>query len=333
MKYKMSIIVLTASLASTLVIGCGGYQATSARESSESYSSAVQNDSLAQSNSNVQINDTKDSIYSIDGTFSNIDILTDIADITVQKGSPAQVEVHLSDQYRFDLEIKEDTLYLTEKQNISWWRHFINFSFGSSENSIIVTLAQDQWDEFITASDTGSIYIKDQNADTFTIDSDTGSIKLENCQAADIHTDNDTGNIEVNNCQATTIRTTNDTGATDLHNVSANVSSESDTGKINISNGNLTDLKAESDTGAIAVTQTSVYNIDLKTDTGKIELEVGGEKNDYNYDFNFDTGHIKLAQDKYSSGTYQLNNNATKNMTLRSSTGSCSIQFFQPDDQ
>lgn len=302
MKYKMAIIVLTASLASALVIGCGSYQASSDGKNAETYSFDVLDDA------------SKDSIYSIDQTFSNVDILTEIADITVQKGSPSQVEVHLSDEYYFDLQTKDDTLYLTEKQDIPWWRHFIHVNFGSSKNSVIVTLEQDQWDDFVAVSDTGSIYIEDQNADTFTIDSDTG-------------------NIELNHCQATALHTNNDTGATILTNISADVSSESDTGNIHISNGNLTNLKAESDTGSVHVAQTTLDNINVKTDTGKIEVEAGGSKNDYNYDFNFDTGHIELAQDKYSSGTYQISNNASKNMTLRSDTGSCSIQFFQPDDR
>ncbi len=251
MKYKMAIAVLTITLISALVIGCGNriYSSTEASAADHSVNQEISSDRPA---------GEATTIYSIDGEFSNIDILAEVADITVQKGTETQAEVHISNHYRFEYEINNDTLYLTEKRDGPFWTHFINFN-NISDSSIVVTLTEKQWESFKAESDIGNVYIEDQTADNCMINSSTGK-------------------IELNNCQSDTVILTNDTGDIYLNHISANVQSETDTGKISICDSDLTDLKAESDTGAIKITQTKANNIDLKTDTGKIDVEVGGGK-------------------------------------------------------
>ena len=97
---------------------------------------------------------TEQEVYDISGDYSRMDIQADLADIVIQPGPAASMEVSLEEGYEMEQVIEDDTLYLTERNYQPFWRKIIHF--GSVRNSVVITLPENVIEELVVSSDVSS---------------------------------------------------------------------------------------------------------------------------------------------------------------------------------
>ena len=212
--------------------------------------------------------------YEIKENFENIKIITDTADIdfVLSENLNTLIICEEHKNIKHSVNVKENTLLVEVNDNRKWYEHI-----GISTSKITIYLSKNEYDEFITESDTGNIRIKSINANKFDLSTSTGNLKIVNTKCKNLFSESDTGNILLENVIASEkFKIETDTGNVKFKDSDASdIFVKTDTG--NVTGNLLTDkvIFAESDTGNIDVPKVMTdEKCEIITDTGDIKITI-----------------------------------------------------------
>ena len=212
--------------------------------------------------------------YEIKETFKDIKIFTDTADIdfVLSENLNTLIICEEHKNIKHTVNIKENTLLIEADDNRKWYEHI-----GISTSKITIYLPKNEYDEFITESDTGNIRIKSINANKLDLSTSTGNLNIVNTKCKNLFSKSDTGNILLENVIASEkFKIETDTGDVKFKDSDASdIFVKTDTG--NVTGNLLTDkvIFAESDTGNIDVPKVITdEKCEIITDTGDIKITI-----------------------------------------------------------
>ncbi|MBQ6702661.1 MAG: DUF4097 family beta strand repeat protein [Clostridia bacterium] len=227
--------------------------------------------------------------------FSNIRISADTPDISfvISENETPRVDSQTMSTSKYSVYVKNDTLYITEKESFSWF-DLVRFNFGKS--SITVYISKSVYNSIIIETDTGDISLKDITAESISLESDTGNIKLANTKVnKNIILENNTGNTTLTSVECTVLSGESDTGNITFTDViaSGKINLESDTGNIKLNDCDGGSLEIESDTGNVTGVLLTEKTFVAKSDTGNVK--VPKETTGGRCYIETDTGNIKFT--------------------------------------
>jgi len=212
--------------------------------------------------------------YEIKENFENIKIITDTADIdfVLSENLNTLIICEEHKNIKHSVNVKENTLLVEVNDNRKWYEHI-----GISTSKITIHLSKNEYDEFITESDTGNIRIESINANKLDLSTDTGNLKIVNIKCKNLFSTSDTGNILLENVIAEEqFKIETDTGNVKFKDSDASdIFVKTDTG--NVTGNLLTDkvIFAESETGDIDVPKVMAdEKCEIITETGDIKITI-----------------------------------------------------------
>lgn len=233
--------------------------------------------------------------HTFEEDFSNIRISVDTPDINfiISENETPRVDSQTMSTSKYSVYVKNDTLYITEKESFSWF-DLVRFNFGKS--SITVYISKSVYNSIIIETDTGDISLNDITAESISLESDTGNIKLANTKVnKNINLENNTGNTTLTSVECTVLSGESDTGNITFTDViaSGKINLESDTGNIKLNDCDGGSLEIESDTGNVTGVLLTEKTFVAKSDTGSVK--VPKETTGGRCYIETDTGNIKFT--------------------------------------
>ncbi len=145
-------------------------------------------------------------------------------------------------------------------------------------------------------SNTGSIYVKNVDAQSLDLKTDTGGVFVSDAIVdGNLLLDSDTGSTSLTNVKGGQMTLSTDTGyakLTNVEGVSLNV--DVDTGYVLISDSTFTqDIFIRSSTGNVTINDSEALSFDIKTSTGDVKMN-HDDISEYRYDLKTDTGTIRI---------------------------------------
>ncbi len=273
-------------------------------------------------------------VLALDGSYSAIDLRTDFADIEIRSGETASCEVYMDKWYHMEQTVRDNTLYLSEKDSEPFWKKI--FHFSSFRNRIVMTLPQDFTDTLTVESDTGDVVISGLDTDQLTVRADTGDVQMSGLRSAGMTVKNDSGAVSLENCTAHSIEAKTDTGKLVLTDCTAeSMDVQSDTGNIRMAGLRTGQIGLQNDTGDTKIQLSTGADVSAQLDTGDFSLTLPGREADYNYDLVNMTGNTVIGSDHAgrSELTYVVDNHAQSTVKVRNDTGDIKILFSDQTEE
>lgn len=210
--------------------------------------------------------------FEINDKFSDIEIITDTADIEFILSENLNTSVVCAEQKNINhsVRVKDNTLLIKVDDNRKWYE-YININFGKTK--ITIYLPKNEYGELFIDSDTGNINIPNNfNFNSIDIIDDTGNVKNYASVNDNIKIKTSTGNIHIENINANIIDLSASTGNIKIVNAKcANLLSKVDTGNVLLKNVVATEkFIIETDTGDVKFVASDASDIFVKTDTGNV---------------------------------------------------------------
>lgn len=210
--------------------------------------------------------------YEINDKFSDIEIITDTADIEVILSENLNTSVVCAEQKNINhsVRVKDNTLLIKVDDNRKWYE-YININFGKTK--ITIYLPKNEYGELFIDSDTGNINIPNNfNFNSIDIIDDTGNVKNYASVNDNIKIKTSTGNIHIENINANIIDLSASTGNIKIVNAKCvDLLSKVDTGNVLLKNVVATEkFIIETDTGDVKFVASDASDIFVKTDTGNV---------------------------------------------------------------
>lgn len=210
--------------------------------------------------------------FEINDKFSDIEIITDTADIEFILSENLNTSVVCTEQKNINhsVRVKDNTLLIKVDDNRKWYE-YININFGKTK--ITIYLPKNEYGELFIDSDTGNINIPNNfNFNSIDIIDDTGNVKNYASVNDNIKIKTSTGNIHIENINANIIDLSASTGNIKIVNAKcANLLSKVDTGNVLLKNVVATEkFIIETDTGDVKFVASDASDIFVKTDTGNV---------------------------------------------------------------
>ena len=210
--------------------------------------------------------------YEINDKFSDIEIITDTADIEFILSENLNTSVVCIEQKNINhsVRVKDNTLLIKVDDNRKWYE-YININFGKTK--ITIYLPKNEYGDLFIDSDTGNINIPNNfNFNSIDIIDDTGNVKNYASVNDNIKIKTSTGNIHIENINANIIDLSASTGNLKIINAKCvNLLSKVDTGNVLLKNVVATEkFIIETDTGDVKFVASDASDIFVKTDTGNV---------------------------------------------------------------
>lgn len=242
--------------------------------------------------------------------FKNINVETDLNSI----------EIIPSDQYKLDLKYKKD---------------YINIKYKIENGTLNIKEAKIKNDtynlEYYKKNRDSSlkIYIpKGIKLDNLSISSNISNLCLNKLDVYNIDLSCDTGNINVNNCKVEQLDMATATGSINVDGLdSLNAKFKSNMGNINILNSSVKEnLELSNNIGYTKFKGEILGNINVSNNLGNIELDIGKNEDEYNYNLKNDSGNI-IINDEVKSRKFIKNNKSKFDMNLKCNSGDINLKF------
>lgn len=251
--------------------------------------------------------------HKINGSFQNISIVTDTADILFvpSENETSTVICHEQENAKHAVSVNGDTLVI-EVVDTRKWYELIGINFDTPK--IMVYMPQGQYGALTVTSDTGDVEIpKDYQFESIAVSESTGDVTSYASAQDCIKIKTSTGNIRIANISTGTLDLFVSTGKTTLTGiqcqalasrgstgdialedviVAKKLSIERSTGDVKFARCDAEEIFVETDTGNVTGTLLSEKVFITETDTGKIHIPntaTGGR-----CEITTDTGNIKI---------------------------------------
>ena len=259
--------------------------------------------------------DYETNVHDISGTFDNISINTDTADITFELSENGECKAvcHEIKELPHSVQVKGDTLEITWTDNrkakdyigIAMEETTITFYLPRAEYDLLyikdttgdITVPKEFCFENIEiCATTGDVECCASAEENFIIETDTGDIKAENVSANDMALSVTTGHITLGNAECGgNIKVSVTTGETAIRGVRCeNLAAEGDTGDIMLTDVIATGaLSIERTTGDVTFDRCDAAEIFVMTDTGDVGGSLLSEKH---YVISTNTGDVEVPR-------------------------------------
>lgn len=247
-----------------------------------------------------------------------------VGTVTIEEGEYFQVEATNIEEEDFSETINNGEWRIEYKPNISSVNNVIDvmgmeISLGpihigdSQKPSFKITVPKDFYAKnMVIDLNTATLKADSLDADNLDINLNTGEMNLENivAQKADIYVN--TGHATVDKMQ-----------------VAQKTYLEVNTGDFIIDDINAKDIKAKCGVGKLDFTGVITGDNYIDNNVGDVEINVEGNKNDYNYDVNCGYGSVIINDEKYSDVKTQVesNMNAKNNFTIGCGVGKVKLNI------
>lgn len=204
-----------------------------------------------------------------DSSFTNIDVLTDNADVVIEPTKSSEVTVEYTGaskkkKFNFDADVKGETLSVQLEQKRPF---FFSFGFHSGDLKLTISVPEKQY---------GNLQVE----------SDNGRIDIEELNSEHVYLETDNGQIQVRNIEAKTVDVETDNGKVILEHVEGEIRGATDNGRI------------------FLLTNEINWPIDLSTDNGSIEIKTKTEPTNATFDANVGNGKITIFGEDTKVKTY-----------------------------
>ena len=252
------------------------------------------------------------------------------------------------DDWMFNDDVAGTFEIIQQEKQVLW--NWFNFSFVDDEyREVHLYIPHDWMITLDAASSVGSIEMLYQNLRPFTaihVSTDTGSIRLKNIEANLLEADLETGDISLVNVNIQgDIEISNSTGDIDLTNViGQDTNVQTSTGKISLETFDLSTLDVRvstgrielsegtmngqcllrSDTGSITISMVEASGFDVDSSTGDVTMTVA-DLALYRFDLETDTGTIRI--DGMSQGNEHQTSTGSILTIISVNTGSITIHL------
>jgi DUF4097 and DUF4098 domain-containing protein YvlB len=130
-----------------------------------------------------------------DSSFTDIDVLTDNADVMIVPTESLEVTVEYTGaskktKFNFDADVKGDTLSVQLEQKR---RFFFSFGFHSGDLKLTISVPEKQYGNLQVESDNGRIDIEKLNSDNVYLETDNGQIQVRDMEAKTVNVETDNG--------------------------------------------------------------------------------------------------------------------------------------------
>ena len=267
-------------------------------------------------------------VYDISGDYSRLDSQAELADVTVQSGSTASMEVRLEDGYEIEQTVEDDTLYLTEMDRKPFWRRIIHFR--SAQNSIVITLPHDVIEDLAVSSDVADISISGQKLHSLSVKQSSADVFLSDCEGEDFQIENANGNIQLKNVAAS-LRAELQNGDLEILNGSGDsLHISNQNGKAEASGADYTQIDAASANGDINLQKVQTDSITLSNKNGNVSLELAGEQALFDYDITNHNGKVMIGENTVGTfhTEFKFSNDAGKQITADLNNGDLTVTFL-----
>ena len=212
--------------------------------------------------------------YTIDESFSNLDIDVTTSEVTFIKTNEAKAKVVLDEKEKeyHTVEVKDGTLEIKKVNTKKWFEYIFKLNF--SRMKVTVYLPLSAYQNVKINSSTGNIKIpNDFSFGNVTISVSTGNVSFEAKTSGDFVVSASTGKVTLNKANiggAATISVS--TGNIELTEVKAkSLDISASTGKVTLTKTIVTDLtKIKTSTGDVLFTDSDSGSLNVKTSTGSV---------------------------------------------------------------
>lgn len=271
--------------------------------------------------------------YDISDDYSVLDIDVSIAELTIQEGEEASMEVNMDKWYKMDRVLQDDTLYLTEENDGPFWQKIIQF--GSAKNSVLITLPEGSIEQLIVSSSNGNVEISGQELETMSVSGSNGNIIISNCRSTIAEVDNSNGYISVEDLADAQLTAELSNGNLEIADSDlASLEAANLNGKVTVSNVRIPAVDVQTKNGKVVFEKTDTDSIAVDSANGSIALELVGDEKSYNYEIGSQNGTITVGSNSFGSvsDTLTLANDADRDVVLDSSNGSCTVTFYSESE-
>lgn len=204
--------------------------------------------------------------------FNLIKISADVTDIVLIKTNDPTGKIIYQERKRltYEINVVNDTLKIREV-NTKKWHFFTNLLFEKEKMEIY--LPKDTYDSLVITTAVGNIEIpKEFNFNVVNIDTETGKIQLF-ADAKDITIQTETGSVKLKNLNADNINIETSTGIYNLENINATnqIRLKSSTGYFTLKDVNCDSLRINTSTGRMNLTNVIATNsFNFNASTGRV---------------------------------------------------------------
>lgn len=232
--------------------------------------------------------------YTVDGAFSNIDIRTDTADVTLKPSGDGGCRVVCvePEKEKHTVSVENGTLKITAVDERKWYERI---GIVTSSPSVTVYLPELAYEALVIDNDTGDVAVPDAfSFESAAITTDTGDVEIGairtgalavkvstghvrvssvSCEG-DVSVTVSTGKTELTDVRCKNLRSTGDTGSITLKNVVAEEAFviERSTGDVRFENCDAAEITVDTDTGDVTGTLRTEKVFITKTDTGSVRV-------------------------------------------------------------
>ena len=214
--------------------------------------------------------------YDVDPSFDEIEIVSDISDITftLSKDNTCRVLCHEREKLLHEVKVENGKLIIREVDTRKWYDYITFFSFGDA--SVTVSLPQAQYDALRIDVDTGDISIPEAvTFDRINVKTSTGDVIVHGgAQTERMEIVTSTGEIRIRNawCEEIVLKTS--TGDVELKNTVAakSLQVQTSTGDVELERCDAPLINVKTSTGDVEGNLLSPKQFSVDTSTGEIEV-------------------------------------------------------------
>ena len=234
--------------------------------------------------------------YSVEASFDEIEILSDISDITftLSEDGMCRVLCHEREKLKHEVTVEDGRLIIREEDTRKWYDYISFFSFGDAR--VTVYLPKAQFDALTVSVDTGDIRIpKSISFDHVEIKTSTGDVNVHGSARMErIQITTSTGEIEIENVLCAEIILKTSTGDVELRNTVADafLQVQTSTGDVEFERFDAPVITVKTSTGDVEGTLLSSKRFNVDTSTG--DVEVPDDEGDQTCSITTSTGDVEI---------------------------------------
>ena len=260
------------------------------------------------------------------GAFSNIDITTSAADLTIVEGDSYKVKYKLYENVEPTIGVENDTLKISVKDDRGTVLNILTTDDNSPKIEITVPKGTKLFDVSIN-TDAGDLNIDGFTIATLNIESDAGDFNLKNLTSTSIKIKADAGDLDLADTTTERFEIESNAGDINVTGLTADtVKMDFDAGDIKVLDSEIKNYKAELSAGDMDLKNIKGDNFEIDADYGDVEVEIIGEEADYNIDIDVSAGDAEI-NNKDVKNSYSASANTDKSLKINTDAGDVEVSF------
>ena len=218
--------------------------------------------------------------------FDKMDFDTSVLDVNIVNGTKYAISYQAQEKLVPKYYVEDGTLHI-EQENI---RNVDKMWNGNAKMHIEITVPKEAYLEEVD------------------IQANVGDVKLDGTKTKQFTCDAQVGDVDIKNAEL---------GETDIR---------ADVGDIDICNSVLQDTYLDASVGDIEMREVTLQDTEISADVGDVQIDVAGNRADYNLDLEADLGDIRV-DGKRSRSHIEEGENGLYDLTVCGDIGSIEVNF------